>query len=72
MVKLLSTDSIYNYMMTFAEYIVLREYSTQGATDEVPLTVQNNNSLRKNRSDLVKPEIRSKYEAMMKKSMKKK
>jgi hypothetical protein len=59
-------------MMTFAEYIVLREYSTQGATDEVPLTVQNNNSLRKNRSDLVKPEIRSKYEAMMKKSMKKK
>jgi hypothetical protein len=59
-------------MMTFADYIVLREYSTQGATDEVPLTVQNNNSMRKNRSDLVKPEIRSKYEAMMKKSMKKK
>lgn len=58
-------------MISFFEYIKIKEYATVGATDDVPLTVQNNNSMRKNRSDFEKPEIRSKYEAFMKKKMKK-
>jgi hypothetical protein len=58
-------------MKSFSEWLTVREYSTQGATDDIPLTVQNNISMRKNRSDTQKPEIRSKYEAMMKKTMKK-
>jgi hypothetical protein len=58
-------------MISFLEYCKLREYASQGATDDIPLTVQNNISMRKNRSDSAKPEIRSKYEAYMKKKMKK-
>lgn len=58
-------------MISFSEYLKLREYASQGATDDIPLTVQNNTSMRKNRHDSQKPEIRSKYEAMMKKTMKK-
>ena len=58
-------------MISFLEYVKIREYASVGATDDVPLTVQNNNSMKKNRIDFEKPEIRSKYEASMKKSMKK-
>lgn len=53
--------------MTFSEYVRLREYAQQGATDDVPITVQNNNQMKKVRSDMQKPEVRSKYEAMKKK-----
>lgn len=58
-------------MISFSEWMKLREYASQGATDDIPLTVQNNISIRKNRHDSAKPEIRSKYEAFMKKKMKK-
>jgi hypothetical protein len=58
--------------MTFLEYIKMKEYATVGATDDIPLTVHNNNQMKKNRIDLKKPEIRSKYEAFMKKKMSKK
>lgn len=54
-------------MISFSEYIKLREYASQGATDDIPLTVQNNVSLRKQGT---KPPIRSKYEAFMKKMKK--
>lgn len=58
-------------MISFYEWMKLQEYASQGVSDDIPLTVQNNISIRKNRHDSIKPEIRSKYEAFMKKKMKK-
>ena len=58
-------------MISFLKYIKLREYASVGITDDIPLTVQNNIGLRKDKNDSRKPEIRSKYEAFMKKKMKK-
>ena len=54
-------------MLKFKEFIKLKEYSKQGATDDIVLTVQNNNQMKKNRSDFVKPEIRSKYQTFLSK-----
>jgi hypothetical protein len=54
-------------LLTFAEYIALREQDdSEGSINDVPLTVRNNTVMIKNG----KQAIRSKYEATMKKKMK--